>query len=64
MRRIALFLISEATYGSWAKRAVNGRYSSIQHEKACDVADEWNFYNDVIVMLGGENGEPDDEKEL
>ena len=48
----------------WAKRAVNGRYNSIQHEKACDAADELNFYNDVIVLLGGEDGESDDEKEL
>lgn len=48
----------------WSKRAVNGRYNSIQHEKVCDAADEWNFYNDVIVMLGGEDGEPDGEKEL
>ena len=28
------------------------------------VRGEWNFYNDVIVMLGGEDGEPDGEKEL
>lgn len=38
----------------WAKRAINGGYNSIQHEKACDAADELNFYNDVIVMFGGE----------
>lgn len=38
----------------WSKRAVNSRYNSIQHEKACDAADELNFYNDVIVMFGGE----------
>ena len=48
----------------WSKRAANGRYNSIQHEKVCDAADEWNFYNDVIAMLGGEDGEPDGEKEL
>ena len=39
----------------WSKRAVNSRYNSIQHEKACDAADALNFYNDVIVMLGGES---------
>lgn len=39
----------------WTKRAVNDRYNSIQHEKACDAADELNFYNNVIVLLGGES---------
>ena len=57
-------LEAERRMNYWAKRAVNCRYNSIQHEKACDVADELSFYNDVIVMLGGEDGESDDEKEL
>lgn len=57
-------LEAERSVNYWAKRAVNGRYNSIQHEKACDASDEWNFYNDVIVMLGGEDGEHDGEKEL
>ena len=48
----------------WAKSAVNCRYNSIQHEKALDATDEFNFYNDIVVMLGGEDGESDDEKEL
>ena len=39
----------------WSKRAVNGRYNSIQHEKACYAADELSFYNDAIVMLGGKS---------
>ena len=57
-------LEEERSVNYWVKRAVNGSYNSIQHEKACNAADEWNFYNDVIVMLGGEDGEPDGEKEL
>ena len=57
-------LEAERRMNYWAKRAINGRYNSIQHEKTCDAADELNFYNDVIVMLGGEDGESDDEKEL
>ena len=62
-RRIDFFkqkrLEAERRVKHWGKRAVNGAYNSIQHEKACDASDEWNLYNDVIVMLGGEDGETD-----
>ena len=37
----------------------NPVYNCIQHEKACDAADEWDFYNDVVMMLGGETDEKD-----
>ncbi len=43
----------------WEKRAVNGRYNSIQHEKVCNAVDEWCFYNDVVMMLGGEDDAAD-----
>ena len=39
----------------WQKRVPKTPYNSIQYEKACDAEDEWNFYNDVIVLLGGED---------
>ena len=58
-RRIDFFkqkrLEAKRRVDHWSKRAVNGRYNSIQHEKACDAADEFLFYNDVIVLLGGED---------
>lgn len=57
-------LEAERRVNYWQKRISNVKYNSIQHEKACDAADEWNFYNDVVVMLGGEDGESDGEKEL
>lgn len=43
----------------WQKRVPKVPYNSIQYEKACDAADEYLFYNDVIVLLGGEDGEKD-----
>lgn len=54
-RRLDFFkqkrLEAERRVKHWEKRAVNGTYNSIQHEKVCDAADEWNFYNDVIEWL-------------
>jgi len=35
----------------WEKRMRSiPKYNSYQHEKCCDAADEWNFYNDAIVL--------------
>lgn len=39
----------------WGKRAVNGVYNSIQHEKVCNAVDELSFYTDVVKMLDAKN---------
>lgn len=39
----------------WKNRAINGSYNSLQAVKASEAADEFCFYNDVVVMLGGES---------
>lgn len=46
----------------WGKRAVNGAYNSIQHEKVCDAVDELAFYTDVVKMLV-EDREKEDGKD-
>ena len=48
-------LEAERRVDYWQKRIQNVPYNSIQHEKACDAADEYCFYNDVVMMLGGED---------
>ena len=50
-------LEAERRVKHWQKRAVNGAYNSIQHEKVCDAVDELSFYTDVIEMLERRKGE-------
>lgn len=54
-RRLDFFkqkrLEAERRVKHWEKRAVNGAYNSIQHEKVCDAVDELCFYSDVLDML-------------